>query len=156
VLEPEAQEDTSKLSLGVPENLAGKSLTDLTPDQQEEIIARAKAIMSFTVTTPGEAQLSAMSQALLETTQGQAMTPSEFDATLAALKAKEEQDASKPETSATDDALSADMTSVLGIKSGTGNHGENGPADFPQTRADWDSILVAYRNNVYYVKAPRG
>lgn len=27
--------------------------------------------------------------------------------------------------------------------------------DFPQTRADWDSILEAYRNNAYNVKTPR-
>jgi hypothetical protein len=50
----------------------------------------------------------------------------------------------------------ANMTRVPGIKSSTGAHGENAETDFPQTRADWDTILLAYRNNVYYVKAPRG
>ena len=29
------------------------------------------------------------------------------------------------------------------------------PRTFPQTRSDWDSILTAYRNNVYNVKVPR-
>lgn len=29
------------------------------------------------------------------------------------------------------------------------------PRSFPQTRADWDSLLVAYRNNVYHTKVPR-
>ena len=50
----------------------------------------------------------------------------------------------------------ANMSQVPGVKSGTGPHGENANTDFPQTRADWDTILLAYRNNVYYVKAPRG
>lgn len=45
--------------------------------------------------------------------------------------------------------------SVPGLKSGTGPNGTNAPDDFPQTRDDWDKILLAYRNNVYYVKAPR-
>jgi hypothetical protein len=48
-----------------------------------------------------------------------------------------------------------DMTKVPGLHSSTGPHGSNGPEDFPQTRADWDTILLAYRNNVYVVKAPR-
>lgn len=29
------------------------------------------------------------------------------------------------------------------------------PSDFPQMRADWNTILEAYRNNVYSAKAPR-
>ena len=35
-----------------------------------------------------------------------------------------------------------------GLTSGTGPHGTNGPSDFPQTREDWDKILLAYRQNV--------
>lgn len=53
-------------------------------------------------------------------------------------------------------ATVANMTRVPGLTGSTGEHGENGANDFPQTRADWDTILIAYRNNVYYVKAPRG
>lgn len=45
--------------------------------------------------------------------------------------------------------------SVPGLTSGTGPNGTNAPGDFPQVRDDWDKILLAYRNNVYYVKAPR-
>lgn len=44
---------------------------------------------------------------------------------------------------------------VPGLRSGTGAHGTNAPGDFPQVRDDWDRILLAYRNNVYYVKSPR-
>lgn len=44
---------------------------------------------------------------------------------------------------------------LVGIQSGTGDYGQNGPTDFPQTRADWDKILLAYRKNVYQVLAPR-
>ena len=159
VLEPEAQEDTSIQSFGVPANTL---TTALSAEQQEAIIAQAKA------NTNATSLASALDLALLATTQGQAMTPDEFSTALFALEDKMTQDANKPETAATaaaatseamdaaDAAPGANMTQVLGIKSGTGNHGENGPNDFPQTRADWDSILIAYRNNVYYVKAPRG
>ena len=48
------------------------------------------------------------------------------------------------------------MLNVPGLKSGTAKHGRNSKNDFPQTRADWDTILLAYRNNVYNVKAPKG
>jgi hypothetical protein len=49
----------------------------------------------------------------------------------------------------------AHAASVPGLKSGTGPNGTNAPGDFPQVRDDWDKILLAYRNNVYHVKAPR-
>ena len=42
-----------------------------------------------------------------------------------------------------------------GITSGTGPHGTNAPGDFPQTREDWDKILLAYRNNVTLAMSPR-
>ncbi len=45
------------------------------------------------------------------------------------------------------------MRQVPGVYSSTDKNVSN---KFPQTRADWDTILLAYRNNVYNVKAPRG
>ena len=46
-----------------------------------------------------------------------------------------------------------DMRPVPGLHSGSrSNISAN---RFPQTRADWDTILLAYRHNVYSVKAPR-
>lgn len=44
---------------------------------------------------------------------------------------------------------------VPGITSGSGPHGVNLATDFPQTREEWDKILLAYRNNVMLVKSPR-
>jgi hypothetical protein len=43
---------------------------------------------------------------------------------------------------------------VPAISSGTGPHGQNSATDFPQVRAEWDKILLAYRNNVLNTKAP--
>lgn len=47
------------------------------------------------------------------------------------------------------------IASAPGITSGTGPNGTNAANDFPQTRSDWDSALLAYRNNAYNVKVPR-
>ena len=66
------------------------------------------------------------------------------------------QDAELPPTAESNPASAASPvapTSVpasraRGLTSGTGPHGTNGPGDFPQTRDDWDRILLAYRNNV--------
>lgn len=47
------------------------------------------------------------------------------------------------------------VAAAPGVTSGTGPNGTNAATDFPQTRADWDSVLLAYRDNAYNVKAPR-
>ena len=45
------------------------------------------------------------------------------------------------------------MRQVPGVHSSSSSNASN---RFPQTRADWDTILLAYRNNAYVVKASRG
>jgi hypothetical protein len=42
----------------------------------------------------------------------------------------------------------ASASRARGLTSGTGPHGTNAPGDFPQTRDDWDKVLLAYRANV--------
>jgi hypothetical protein len=51
-------------------------------------------------------------------------------------------------------AAPAPRSRARGITSGTAPHGTNGPGDFPQTREDWDRVLLAYRNNVLGKTAP--
>lgn len=70
-----------------------------------------------------------------------AVAGEEYDAEAeAAAKAAAEAEATK------------DMRRVPGLHSGSS---KDAPNEFPQTRADWDTILLAYRNNVYNVKAPK-
>jgi hypothetical protein len=66
------------------------------------------------------------------------------------------QDAESPPTAESNPASAAlpgaptpaSASRARGLTSGTGPHGTNGPGDFPQTRDDWDKILLAYRANV--------
>lgn len=54
-------------------------------------------------------------------------------------------------TQSAPDAVTGDTTTQAATRPTVVGLGKG----FPQTRADWDSILLAYRNNVYSVKSPR-
>jgi hypothetical protein len=64
-------------------------------------------------------------------------------------------DQSSPDPTGDTTTPSSTTSVVPGLTSGTGPNGTNSAADFPQTRAPWDEILLAYRRNAFDVLAPR-